>query len=139
MKTLRSVLFRLGYFPSWLLTVSLVGVLWWLDWQFHMIGTIPQYDKLLHFGAGFACGIFGVRLLSYAPFNWIFAFARFERALLISAIAWALIIGGAWEVWEYLTPWTRNYGPWDSWDTFFDLVFDCLGATLAAGAYQKGS
>lgn len=110
----------------------IVGILWYINWKWNVIDVITQYDKILHFIAGFTCGIFGIFLLAQERDEpW-----RINRNILIAALKWALIIGLAWEFWEFVTPWTRDFGPWNFWDTFFDVVFDCLGATLAYRAYR---
>ncbi len=92
-----------------------------------------QYDKLQHFIAGTACGVFGV---------WCAAALRLrqQRLLLLCAAASALFIGGMWEVYEHWYPevngGTHSYF---SLDTQLDLLFDVLGGLCAAWCYRERS
>ncbi|MCR4280967.1 MAG: hypothetical protein NUV88_01395 [Candidatus Kaiserbacteria bacterium] len=92
------------------------------------------YDKVMHTlgGAGACVLVFLVLANCSRGFRW--AILRFGLPLV--GLISGLIIGVAWEVVEVLVPAITDYVLQGWWDTFFDLVFDCLGGYIAGKKYQ---
>ena len=92
--------------------------------QFH-------FDKILHFGAGVSCGIFGCYLSA------VLGDKENNQRIIFSALATALAIGVLWEIFEHLWP-EVNGGTHDyfSLDTKLDIIFDCTGGLIASLFYK---
>lgn len=94
-----------------------------------------RYDKIQHFGAGAACGIFGCYLYAYALD--LSNRTHCNREVMLSAIITALVIGVLWEIFEHTFPevngGTHSYL---TLDTNLDICFDVLGGFIAGMFYR---
>lgn len=118
----------------WLTVVAIVVLLEVLAQQF-MLFSHPSlgYDKILHFLAGSACGIFGAGIVAHSSCE-----AR-RGCMWFSVIFWTLAIGGGWEILQAYVPAMRDASDYDWYDTVGDLIFDLLGGIVAGIAYREKS
>ncbi len=95
-----------------------------------------KMDKVQHFLAGSACGIFGV---------WVFRLCNHRSSeserlehIFVAAASAAFVIGFAWEVLEHILP-EMNGGAhsYVTLDTQLDLVCDTLGGLTAVLFYRN--
>ncbi|MBI2640030.1 MAG: hypothetical protein HYW90_04055 [Candidatus Sungbacteria bacterium] len=113
-----------------LIVAWIVFTLWIFPSEIDELLSLFQVDKGLHFTGGF----FAAGLL------FVFLAAR-RKTVFIFAI---VVIGVLWEVWEvaFLADQFlrfRNYPALWAVDTFFDLIFDVLGAYFFAEALDRES
>ena len=125
--------FFLRSFVVWLIVVIILER-WGIAWDLFARGF--YYDKLLHFLGGLTAGLAGLL--------WLTAFARGNehheihlrygtKSLFVFALAFAFVIGIAWEILQYYWPWLRDFSDQTWQDTLGDIVFDTLGGLIAAG------
>ncbi|MDP3763081.1 MAG: hypothetical protein Q8Q92_00225 [bacterium] len=105
-------------------TLGLAILLWVLNLialTLYLYWTMGWYDIMMHFLGGITIGMLVIWFLKIE-----------DRSLksFLTAVAWVIVVGGAYEVFEYvndLTFSTQEY----SIDTAIDLVMDALGAIFA--------
>jgi hypothetical protein len=102
----------------------------------HLLGTFYDFywdsfwfDALMHFLGGLAMGMI---------FLWLwYSSGLFEKSLptkreaMIATVAFAMLVGIGWEVFEYVYGIANPVGGNYPVDTFHDLLFDFVGGTVA--------
>jgi hypothetical protein len=99
-----------------------------------MYANHASYDKIMHFIGTAAVTAVAVDILcaleQHGRLRWQ------PTTIVAAAIAVGVVLGGAWEVYEYVGDnvfnSTRTGG---FWDTTYDLIFDTLGALLIGAAF----
>lgn len=112
-----------------LILMIILGALHFLAEGYYFYWTIWWFDNLMHFLGGLIGGLFIIWFLYDSGHAFRHKPTLFEAGLY--SVLGILVIGGAWEVFEYqagITGFEPNY----SLDTVSDLVFDSLGAWVAA-------
>lgn len=109
----------------------------------HFYSLIPSWDTFLHFSSGFLLFLICKEWLQKNIFQRRIAN---QPALLILSVCLSLSIGGAWEIYEFISDSLLQtnmqrfltiqgetlVGRWALMDTMTDLIFGLLGATLGA-------
>jgi hypothetical protein len=113
--------------------VIAIFVLNFLANKFHWYYSIWWFDMLMHFLGGFWLGM---------VFVWFFKVRQREFSVnprfVIRLVAWILLIGVAWELFEY---YFINYvaqNNFDLLDTLSDLFFDLFGGILSGAGLSSG-
>lgn len=130
---------------EWSKVVAIVVILEVFGKYFALFGHPSLgYDKILHFLAGGACGIFGVALLFCFPWWDIFGVldplcdvSTRDRRIWLFAIASAITIGVSYEVAQAYLPWLRDASDYDWYDTIGDVIFDTMGGVVAGWRYRS--
>jgi hypothetical protein len=122
-----------------LILLFFIGTLQYLGHTFalfdiHSLG----FDKLLHFLAGIACGVFGVGLLSMGFWNSdsLCTVRTTNLRVWTIAITLALLVGVGYEILQVWAPFFQNGSTHNWYDTIGDVVFDVTGGVVAGLAYQ---
>lgn len=106
----------------------------WLHWY----SAILWLDMPMHFLGGFWLSLFFIWLFSFKELNIekeIFNKKNFEFILKI--LLWVLIFGILWEIFEILVNESITKNPFDTLDTFSDLLLDLLGGFFAIFYFIK--
>lgn len=107
--------------------VALLGALQQLAFAYYLYWTLPWFDIVMHFLGGIVVG---------GAYVWVVTYEMPERfkklRTFFSVFCFALVVGVAWELFEYLIGIDREYttAVWRT-DTFIDLVMDVSGAALS--------
>ncbi|HEY9585989.1 MAG TPA: hypothetical protein VJJ02_05405 [Candidatus Paceibacterota bacterium] len=128
----------------WVIVVAIVIVFEVVGRQLGFL-SIPSlgYDKMLHFLAGGACGIFGIAtlksitLLEVEVLNFSHDTEDYNQRVWLFAITSAIVIGVLWEVAQVYLPFMRDASDLNWYDTVGDMVFDTIGGAIAGLAYQE--
>ena len=101
--------------------MAVVAVLHIIALPFSLYWTYWWFDIVMHFLAGFSGGLFIL---------WFFAPFSIYKSLFLT-LGYLLVVGVAWEIFEFVFDITISQ-PTNYWqDTIYDLINDTLGALLA--------
>ncbi len=109
---------------SFFLMVVWLVVLYGLDVlarKYSLYWIFPGFDKVMHFIGGIAIGLFAYLVLGGILVG------RAAWVRILAAVAIAALVGGGWEVVEYVVNQVMHHVPFDAWDTATDVLSDILG------------
>jgi len=90
------------------------------------------FDLLMHFLGGLWCGFFTLFYVMY--FDRVRGAHYSRLRIWMAALSVTLVVGIAWEFYEYFFGFTFTSKPSYQIDVILDLIMDTLGAVLAAGS-----
>ena len=126
--------FNLLALPGMLLAALLVVIFFFQRVNGLFVESI-WYDKIMHIAGGAGACILVFLVLANCPAGFKWAILRFGLPLV--GVVSGLLIGLGWEGLERIFLIITDYVPQGGWDTFFDVVFDCLGGYIAGKKYEE--
>ena len=111
-------------------------------WTYH---DLVGYDKILHTLGGAWWALLGIAVYDFrrgvADRAQLDLFPEkitsCKWTIMLTGIAWALTVGIAWEVLEYIWPLLRSFFVWNPLDTAMDVVWDLVGSLIVGWRYTN--
>ena len=126
--------FKLFVLPGMLSAITLIVMFFFQRVNGLFVESI-WYDKIMHTLGGAEACVLVFLVLANCPAGFRWAILRFGLPLV--GVASGLLIGLGWEGLERVFLIITDHILQGNWDTFFDVIFDCLGGYIAGKKYQE--
>ncbi|OGZ99218.1 MAG: hypothetical protein A3C07_04180 [Candidatus Sungbacteria bacterium RIFCSPHIGHO2_02_FULL_47_11] len=126
--------FNLFVLPGMLSAITLIVMFFFQRMNGLFVESI-WYDKIMHIAGGAGACVLVFPVLANCPVGFRWAILRFGLPLV--GLTFGLLVGLGWEGLERIFPIITDHILQGNWDTFFDVIFDCLGGYIAGKKYEE--
>ncbi len=108
--------------------ISFIFITNFLANKFYWYSAVSYFDMIMHFLGGFWVALLCV---------YLYPFKEKSPNVVLEVLAFVLLVGVGWEIYEMLVNSVAAQNPFDYLDTGSDLFFDLFGGSMAIFYFYK--